>query len=235
MSAPPPGGAASLRTARDGAKEPRKASRPSGRFTPARRDRIVQEAAVLFLERGYEEVSIDDIVERVGGSKGTIYAWFGGKALLFEAVIREFCARTSRDLEVEFDETQPIEEQLRRFSKAFLKLILSSQSLRLHRLVVSITIRFPQLAKAFYDAGPESAYGLLQRWIERQQASGRLKPGEARQMAILFLDMLTGHHQLAGLLGIAGETSPAKVDQTTRAATRLFVESYGVAPVRAGA
>lgn len=186
----------------------------------------------MFLERGYEEVTIDDIVEKVGGSKGTIYAWFGGKAQLFEEVIREFCQRTSRDLEMEFDEGQSLEDQLLRFSRAFLKLILSSQSLRLHRLVVSITVKFPQLAKVFYNAGPESAYGLLEQWIERQQAAGRLKTGEARQMAILFLDMLTGHHQLAGLLGISGETTSSKVDQTTRTATRMFLDGYATAARR---
>jgi AcrR family transcriptional regulator len=200
--------------------------RPSGPSTPGRREEVVREAAVLFLERGYEEVSIDDIVARIGGSKGTIYAWFGGKAGLFEVVIREFCSRTTRDLAIEFDQSLSIAEQLGGFSSAFLSLILSPQSLSLHRLVVSNKALFPELAKIFYESGPESAYGILGAWITEQQAAGRLRDGNARQMAILHLDMLTGHHQLAALLGIPAESTAAKVNKTVESAVRLFLECY---------
>lgn len=210
-----------------GARASRKTRRPSGRYTPERRQEIVEAAATLFLSHGYEEVSIDDVVARVGGSKGTIYSWFGGKAGLFEAVIREFCARTSNDLEIEFDPTLPVAEQLHGFSRAFLKLILSRQSLQFHRLIVSITGRFPDLARVFYEAGPESAYGMLQHWIERQQANRQIVPGNARQMAILHADMLTAHHQLAGLIGIESENTAARVDATIRQATSAFMAAYG--------
>lgn len=221
-------------SSRDPAAGTRKARRPSGRYTPERRQEIVEAAAGLFLSHGYEEVSIDDVVARVGGSKGTIYSWFGGKTGLFEAVIREFCARTSADLVIEFDPTLPLADQLYGFSRAFLKLILSRQSLQFHRLIVSITGRFPDLARVFYEAGPESAYGILERWIEAQQAARQIVPGNARQMAVLHLDMLTGHHQLAGLVGIEGENTPAKVEETIREAIRTFLSAYAAGGERPG-
>src|ERR1043165_8626683 len=56
-----------------------------------RRERIVSTAAPLFLKKGYDNVSIDEIIGAVGGSKATIYAWFGGKEGLFEAVVRQKC------------------------------------------------------------------------------------------------------------------------------------------------
>lgn len=205
--------------------------RPSGPSTPGRRDEVVRAAAALFLQRGYDEVSIDDIVGRIGGSKGTIYAWFGGKAGLFEVVIREFCARTTRDLEIEFDQSLSIEKQLTGFSSAFLNLILSEQSLSLHRLVVANTASFPELARIFYEAGPQAAYGTLAGWIGKQQGKGTIKAGDARQMATLHLDMLTGQHQLASLLGISEESTPAKVATTVRAAVGTFLACNACAPV----
>src|SRR5215831_7666898 len=56
-----------------------------------RHERIVRAAAPLFLKKGYDNVSIDEIIGVVGGSKATIYAWFGGKEGLFEAVVHQKC------------------------------------------------------------------------------------------------------------------------------------------------
>src|SRR5262249_34939885 len=56
-----------------------------------RRERLVSLAAPLFLKKGYDNVSIDEIIGVVGGSKATIYTWFGGKEGLFEAVVRQKC------------------------------------------------------------------------------------------------------------------------------------------------
>jgi hypothetical protein len=39
-----------------------------------------------FLERGYDAVSLDDIVHHAGGSKASIYKYFGSKEGLFKAI-----------------------------------------------------------------------------------------------------------------------------------------------------
>ena len=54
---------------------PPKNSKARGRKrSDVKRDRIVRSAAKLFLDKGYESVSINDIIEVVGGSKATIYS-----------------------------------------------------------------------------------------------------------------------------------------------------------------
>src|SRR5688500_1436871 len=74
-------------------RQPRGNARGPGRpeTTEQRRERIVRLAAPLFLKKGYDNVSIDEIIGVAGGSKATIYAWFGGKEGLFEAVVRQKC------------------------------------------------------------------------------------------------------------------------------------------------
>ena len=57
-----------------------------------KREKIVRSAAKLFLEKGYDNVSINDIIDVTGGSKGTIYSNFGSKEKLFEAVVERMCA-----------------------------------------------------------------------------------------------------------------------------------------------
>ena len=94
--------------------------------------------------------------------------------------------------------------------------------------MVANTASFPELARIFYEAGPQAAYGTLAAWIRRQQGRGTIKPGDARQMATLHLDMLTGQHQLASLLGISEESTSAKVAGTVRAAVATFMACNAV-------
>src|ERR1700687_3962682 len=66
--------------------------RRGGRLTGARRKEKVRKAGSLFRDKGYERVTVDDIIALVGGSKATLYSQFGGKDELFEIVIKRYCA-----------------------------------------------------------------------------------------------------------------------------------------------
>jgi AcrR family transcriptional regulator len=216
--------AARRRTAR--ANPPRR----GGRVTDARRREIVELVAQLFLERGYEQLTIDDIVARVGGSKRTLYERFGGKAGLFEMVIREYCAAVHRDMFKDVARHASVEKQLISLGSHFLNMILNPRILEQHRLMVSMGRNFPALAQMFFKAGPQRAYELIADWIREQQANGELAPGDALTMAELFLDMLTGKHQLALLTSSFDATSPHEINKTVKAAARLFLNGAGPRP-----
>src|SRR5262245_8106239 len=106
-----------------------------------RRDKIVRMAAPLFLKKGYDNVSIDEIIGVVGGSKATIYAWFGGKEGLFEAVVRQKCDDVV--LAINLDVKGSLEAQLTQIGQSFLTMVLSPPILEFHRLMVSIGRTFP--------------------------------------------------------------------------------------------
>src|SRR5262245_1546223 len=75
--------------------------RPGNRMTEARRQEIVRKAAALFIEKGYSNVTIDEIIRLVGGSKATLYARFGGKEGLFETVIRQPCIEVTHSIDID--------------------------------------------------------------------------------------------------------------------------------------
>src|ERR1700747_3744516 len=54
--------------------------------------RILDAAQRVFLKRGYQSASIDEIAEVAPASKPTIYAHFEGKEALFEAVVAHVIA-----------------------------------------------------------------------------------------------------------------------------------------------
>src|SRR4029453_12056398 len=107
-----------------------------------RRERIVRLAAPLFLKKGYDNVSIDEIIGVVGGSKATIYAWFGGKEGLFEAGVRQKCDDVTLSNETKIP--GPLEEQLTRIGHSFLETVLTPPIMEFHRLMVSIGRTFPE-------------------------------------------------------------------------------------------
>jgi TetR/AcrR family transcriptional repressor of mexJK operon len=190
-----------------------------------RRREIVRIAAVLFLDKGYRDVSIDEIISRAGGSKATIYTWFGGKEGLFEAVVKQLCLDVT--VAIDIDTKGDIESQLTRIGHSFLTMVLSPHILELHRLMVSMGRTFPSAGRMFFDAGPITAYRTVASWIEGQQQSGLIAPGDPYQLAVLFLDMVIGELQLRMLVSLPKETQSKKIKETVRSAVHVFLNGCG--------
>ena len=209
---------------------PRGAARGPGRAETAeqRRERIVRMAWPLFLKKGYDNVSIDDIIAAVGGSKATLYAWFGGKEGLFEEVVRQKC----RDvvLAIHVDAAGSLEAQLAEIGHSFLAIVLSPPILEFHRLMVSIGRTFPETGRLFYETGPASAYSTVAAWIAKQQKDGRIGEEDPYRLAVLFLDMLIGEHQLSWLTGMPRAAKRDKIDETVRIAVKIFLRGCAATP-----
>jgi AcrR family transcriptional regulator len=213
----------SVQNTKPAAVSPQTISRRPTRLEAAdqRRARLVRMAAPLFLKKGYDNVSIDEIIGVVGGSKATIYAWFGGKEGLFEAVVRQKCEDVT--LSIDIDSTGSLEEQLTKIGHSFLQIVLGPPILEFHRLMVSIGRTFPDTGKLFFQTGPKSAYNLVASWIARHQKDGRIIDEDPYRLAVLFLDMLIGEHQLGWLTSMPGAARRDGVDETLRVAVRVFL------------
>ena len=55
----------------------------------ARPAELLAAALELFVEKGYAGTRLDDVAQRAGVSKGTLYLYFENKEDLFKAVVRE--------------------------------------------------------------------------------------------------------------------------------------------------
>jgi TetR/AcrR family transcriptional repressor of mexJK operon len=204
------------------------AASPSGnagisKRTAIKREKIVRSAAKLFLERGYDSVSINEIIAVVGGSKETIYSNFGNKAKLFEAVVEQLCA----DVTIRID-TRPVgslEEQATRIAHSFVSTVLTPQIISFHRLVTSIGREFPAAGRLFYQTGPETVYRIFAEWIALHQSGGNIRADrDPRHLAILFHDMLIGEQILSWLTSASTQKDRAKrIDQTVELAVSVFL------------
>ncbi len=86
-------------------------------IAPAKRERLLREAAALFGDRGYAGTDIAELASRAGVSKGSIYTYFEGKDDLYLHVCRDGLARSRAavfgGLEPSWDVYQQIDQIFR--------------------------------------------------------------------------------------------------------------------------
>lgn len=58
-------------------------------------DAVLDRATDLFWARGYEATSVQELVDTLGVNRASLYATFGDKAQLFEAVLRRYGERVN--------------------------------------------------------------------------------------------------------------------------------------------
>jgi TetR/AcrR family transcriptional repressor of mexJK operon len=102
-------------------------------------------------------------------------------------------------------------------------MVLSPPILEFHRLMVSIGRKFPETGRLFFETGPASAYSIVATWIAKHQKDGRIGEGDPYRLAVLFLDMLIGEHQLSSLTGAPRAAKRGKIDETVRLAAKVFL------------
>ncbi|QKF63967.1 TetR/AcrR family transcriptional regulator [Campylobacter corcagiensis] len=104
-----------------------------------RYNKVLNVGLELFLEKGYNDTSLNDIVERSGGSLSTIYKYFHNKEGLFKAIIANGINRFSDELEknINLNDSLLLEEFLYKFGHSYFISIFSSKSIAFFKLVLS--------------------------------------------------------------------------------------------------
>src|ERR1700744_967201 len=132
----------------------RKAKRASVRFgRPPKElagevdERILDAARQVFLERGFEGASIDEIAEVARSGKPTIYARFRDKRALFTGVMtRDILCRISALKDEALPTGGTVDERLTRAAITLLHWTLDNDRIGLMQLAVAEARRFPDLA-----------------------------------------------------------------------------------------
>lgn len=92
---------------------------------PNARERILEGAAIAFMERGYSGTSIDDVAKAIGATKGFIYPHFGGKADLYFSIQEASIEKISSTVRAEFARGLEPADKLHRMALAHMRTILS--------------------------------------------------------------------------------------------------------------
>jgi AcrR family transcriptional regulator len=153
-------------------KPPAKAKRAAVRFGRPPKElagevdaRILDAAHKVFLERGFEGASIDEIAEVARSGKPTIYARFRDKRALFTEVMKRDVLSRLAEFKVEAPTGATIEERLTSAAITLLHWGMDNDRIALMRLAIAEARRFPDLAstvsRAARDLSTELGVHLL--------------------------------------------------------------------------
>ena len=191
-----------------------------------KRHAILAGAGRVFARSGYEGASMAAITAEAGVSKGTIYHHFTGKAGLFGAYVAEQCSRNLAPLIADAGQGDDLAATLRDLGLNLMRLLLSPAALVIDRVVSSEAYRFPELARAFYEAGPARGIGALAQWLSAQDAAGKLRIDDAEFAAEQFLSLCQHPVILRRRLGLAREVDEATISAVVEAAVSMFLNAY---------
>jgi AcrR family transcriptional regulator len=201
---------------------------------------IVRMAIQTFVERGFEKASMDDVAARASTTKRTVYAHFGSKEGLFRAALARAVELFLSELPTLGDTSNPGVE-LEAFASRFSELCTWRGAVRLQRVVMAESERFPDLGGMLHREIIETAERTVADYLRKLDRTGINVAdddieGWAIGMASLFLNMTTGRQRFATLLQ-AREPSqehpdakaPPDIDRVhIRRAVQIFLEGSGL-------
>jgi TetR/AcrR family transcriptional repressor of mexJK operon len=195
-------------------------------LSPERRRAILDGAGRTFAAHGYDGASMADIAREVGVSKGTLYNYFPNKAALFSGFISTGCDETLKHIfDIAPSENHP-EETLHRAGMAVMEMMLSPFRQAIHRMVMAEAAHFPELARAFFDAGPQRALNYLAAWLRAETARGRLDVPDPDFAAEQFFALCQTKLVMRARLKLIETAEPAEIERVVTGAICLFLKAY---------
>lgn len=114
---------------------------------------IIEVATRLFMEKGYDKTSLNDIVSNLGGlTKGAIYQHFSSKEEIYEAVVYQMSAKSDEDI-LGLIEAKGLSG-------------LQKIRLALSRSLDAAIASHSQMAAIDYSKNPKMLYGLIKELKE---------------------------------------------------------------------
>src|SRR5271169_3155792 len=154
--------------ARPETRRRRKAERPQ---------EILEAAFAEFSRNGYASTTLDQIAERAGVTKGTIYVYFENKEHLFISMVHEFTKATTETVQGMFETHEGSTADLLRaqFSFIYQHVVEDRRRREVVRMLIAEAARFPALADRYHEEIQRPCVELLAQAIQRGVDRGEIR------------------------------------------------------------
>lgn len=180
------------------------------RFRRRKEDRpgeLLDAARDVFVEKGFAAARLDEVAEKAGVSKGTIYLYFKNKEVLFKAVIQLGLAPAVASMDVlnaEADRSPT--EQLHHFLGIWQRVMCETPLGNLLKLLAAEAGNFPEVVQWFNEKIVHEAKKTMVAIVEAGVASGEFRSIDPELVADIFASPLS----LYALGDIWGELASPK-------------------------
>ncbi len=187
---------------------------------PERRRAILIAAFSVLMEQGYAGASTLEIATRARVSKRELYAEFGSKRGILEALIASTSARMKVPLEPdEVHDRASLASALTRYGITALGELTQPAVLAVNRLAIAEAGGSSDLGKILESSGREPNRQALARLLLKAQEAGLLGTGDPDRIGGQFFSLLFGDLILRLLLGVAQPPGAADIHRRAEAAT----------------
>jgi len=200
-----------------------RAGRPTRERAEARHAELLDSALDHFLDKGFEQATIEAIAASVGMTKRTVYARYPDKASLFRAAVRRAIERLAVPPErIREADCGDLEQTLINIARLRVDRVMTPDGLKLQRIINTESYRFPDIFTTSYELGTQPVIGVLTELLERETRAGRLAIAEPVMAANVFMSMVvSGPVRII----VSGNFLPRKeTDRRIRFAVRLFLD-----------
>ena len=191
----------------------------------ARREAILDIARDCFLERGFAGTTMSDIAQLVGGSKGTLWAYFPCKEVLFEAVVERSAKEFDGNLIGVFHQGRGLRDTLSDFAVAFIEQSTSVFAIGFLRLMAAEVGRFPKIGLAFH-AVMSRVVDRLANYLESEMDAGRLRCDDSQLAAQQFCALIRQPANF--LIWLQQPMNEADSRIYTEASVEMFLRAYAL-------
>lgn len=194
---------------------------------PAKREQILAGAKIVFMQKGFDAASMNDITRQAGVSKGTIYVYFQNKEELFAALIETERNRIVASVKLALNDAEPTRKALFDFGVTLITGMTSEYTIRAMRTVLGVIDRMPSLALRFFASAPENGQTVLRAYLDRQVERGTMNIPDTTLAAYQFLGLCSAGTFKPRLFG-AMEAPPdrASLERIVSGAVDMFLRTY---------
>ena len=159
----------------EGSRQRRKEARPQ---------ELLAAALALFVEKGFAATRAEEVAQRAGVSKGTLYLYYPSKEELFKAVVRQNLSSLiakGQDMAASFAGSSS--ELLACLIRTWWDHVGNTPAAGIHKIVLAEVRNFPELAQFYTDEVIIPADQLFSGCIERGIARGEFRPMPLHEVA----------------------------------------------------
>jgi TetR/AcrR family transcriptional repressor of mexJK operon len=198
-------------------------------LSPEKRAQILHGAGLVFAQDGYEGASMSRIARAANVSKGTLYNHFAGKAELFSAHLAQAYRESLSHIFERLGDEEGLEQALGAIGRRLVDMVLTPERRGIYRMVISEAESFPELARAFYEAGPCVGVGVMATWIAARVQRGQLVADDTEFAAEQFFALCQTRLWMRYRLHIQEQPSEAEIQQVVTGAVETFLARYRAA------
>jgi TetR/AcrR family transcriptional regulator, transcriptional repressor for nem operon len=162
--------------------------------------RVLEKAMHAFWERGYESLSIDDLVQATGIGRGSLYGTYTDKHSLYIAALERYIATVRAQTMVLLEKGGTLQEVLQRLFHAQVDALLSDPARRgcfLTNASLEVAPHDPEVNKIVQLAYQELEEGFYRLLIKAQIAGEIAWKDDPHQLARFLVATLAGIRVLA--------------------------------------